>query len=209
MSSRGLASRELTRVAAHCAVADRCERSCRFIHQNGLSSLDGLGCKCPGIVCLNVSSNQLTSLAGVEGCSLLSTLLCADNRLESVHDISPLLSCSDLQTLDLRRNDLSDFDELVECLRQLPHLKCLYLEGNPLARQTHDYRKRLVSALPHLTYLDDRPVFDEERHRAETWWVQRYLVLNCLISVDSHYLANYQCNDVACRWAQQHGQMAV
>ena len=120
---------------------------------------------------MDVSHNQLTSLAGLEGCAGLATLLCSDNALASADALLPLATCTSLQSIDLRRNKLCDFEGVLRVLTSLPHLRCLYLEDNPLVSGTANYRRRLVAALRGLTYLDDRPVFKEERRRAQAWCI--------------------------------------
>jgi dynein assembly factor 1 len=62
--------------------------------------------------------------------------------------------------------------QVLDMLKQLPQLRCLYLKGNPLVGAVPQYRRALVAALPGLTYLDDRPVFALERRCAEAWWVE-------------------------------------
>lgn len=59
--------------------------------------------------------------------------------------------------------------QVLDTLKQLPELRCLYLKGNPVVSAIPQYRRTLVAALPGLTYLDDRPVFPIERRCAEAW----------------------------------------
>lgn len=51
----------------------------------------------------------------------------------------------------------------------MPHLALLYLQGNPCVRKIKNYRKLLIARIPTLKYLDDRPVFSEDRERAEVF----------------------------------------
>ena len=41
--------------------------------------------------------------------------------------------------------------------------------GNPVIRDIQNYRKTTIVRIKSLTYLDDRPVFDNERRIAEAW----------------------------------------
>ena len=48
-------------------------------------------------------------------------------------------------------------------------LSALYLRGNPAVSAIRSYRKTMIAALPTLSYLDDRPIFEVERLCAEAW----------------------------------------
>lgn len=51
----------------------------------------------------------------------------------------------------------------------LPIASVLYLHGNPILRNLKQYRRKMIVGLPSLTYLDERPVFAEERRVVEAW----------------------------------------
>lgn len=57
-------------------------------------------------------------------------------------------------------------ESAVESLEQLP-LRLLKLNGNPVVSTMQPYRKRLLSSMPTLTYLDESPTFEYERRAAE------------------------------------------
>ncbi len=71
--------------------------------------------------------------------------------------------------LDLSNNRLGDGEGVLNVLKELPHLAVLNLMGNPIVQKIPYYRKTMISTLLHLTYLDDRPVFPEERRTAMAW----------------------------------------
>ena len=58
-----------------------------------------------------------------------------------------------------------------EVLWKMPEIKVLYLKGNPCVRKIKSYRKWVTVALPELTYLDDRPVFKDDR-RCWEWFIK-------------------------------------
>ena len=65
--------------------------------------------------------------------------------------------------LDLTKNKCSDPAILPEILVNLPELRVLYLTNNEIVKNLENYRKRMVRDLLNLTFLDDRPVFPEDR----------------------------------------------
>ena len=79
-----------------------------------------------------------------------------------------ILECPSLQTLDIQSNTIED-DGIVDILAAMPDLRVVYLMGNPVVNKIRHYRKTIISRCLHLKYLDDRPVFDDERSRVMAW----------------------------------------
>ena len=80
-----------------------------------------------------------------------------------------LLECPSLECVELTDNCLKDPQCVAEVFAKMPNLKCLYLNGNDVVWNIPYYRKQLIVQLPMLTYLDTRPVFDEDRRNAEAF----------------------------------------
>jgi dynein assembly factor 1 len=59
-----------------------------------------------------------------------------------------------------------------EVLVKMPKLKVLYMQNNEVAKGKliPSYRKTVIAKLSTLTYLDDRPVFVEDRRGAEAYY---------------------------------------
>ena len=80
-----------------------------------------------------------------------------------------MLECPTIVALDLQNNLISDENALPEIFEKMPNLKVLYLQNNPVTKKIKNYRKTIIAAIPTLTYLDDRPVFKEDRRHAEAF----------------------------------------
>lgn len=141
--------------------------ACRYVQQNCLRSLDGLE-HLPNLNTLNVSSNSLSGLQELQACPELSTLVAERNHLSTAAGLQPLLQCTSLHTLDLQHNDIED-TAVVDVIVQMPQLRCLYLAGNPVVSKIPNYRKAMIARCAQLTYLDDRPVTEEERLWSQAW----------------------------------------
>lgn len=100
----------------------------------------------------------------------LRTLLLEGNALATADDVEHLRLVPSLTCVDLQGNRLADGEGVLRVLEALPQLAVLYLAGNPLAASMPHYRKIVIARLPRLAYLDDRPVFTDERGRCEAWW---------------------------------------
>ena len=79
----------------------------RYVQANMLYTLDGLEAQ-ENLDTLNISGNRLQKLENLAGCANLHTLLCSSNELETVEDVAHLTECTQLSTLDLQENKLSD-----------------------------------------------------------------------------------------------------
>lgn len=147
---------------------------CLYLQQNSISDLSGLAI-CTQLTTLNLASNMLTSLTSAvpwSNMQSLHTLNLASNQLKSVAELQGLLQCrQSLSCLDLSYNQLSatsdtDVQQLYDFLTAFPSLKILYLHHNPLCQTLPAYRKTLTAKLLHLTYLDERPVTDNDHRLA-------------------------------------------
>ena len=98
------------------------------------------------------------------------------NQLASGTDIEELAELTSIQTIDLQYNLIVDVG-IVDVLSSLKDLRVLYLVGNPVVKSIKNYRRILISRCKNLKYLDDRPVFDDERRRVEVW-MAAYIIDN-------------------------------
>ena len=51
----------------------------------------------------------------------------------------------------------------------LPNLRVLYIKNNPFVKKMKRYRKITTVKLKELRYLDDRPIFEEDRRFCEAF----------------------------------------
>lgn len=92
------------------------------------------------------------------------------NYLQSADDIRHVLQVPSITVLDIQKNKI-DQVEIVSILADMPNLKVLYLQGNDVVKKIPQYRKTIISKCKKLTYLDDRPIFEDERRRVQAWGI--------------------------------------
>ena len=105
----------------------------------------------PALTQLYLSHNGLTCVSGVAACTRLTTLDLTANQLSSLSGLEQLRA---LQDCWLGSNALSDWAEVERVLADKSLLTCLYLEGNPVAKDAAAYVSRVRQLLPQLTQLD-------------------------------------------------------
>ncbi|ORC88425.1 Leucine-rich repeat-containing protein ODA7 [Trypanosoma theileri] len=144
-----------------------------FVQNNTITSISSLAVL-GNLRVINLSHNYLTSLEGIaNACPLLETLQVSHNHIGSLDACSDLWGISEtLTSVDLSFNKIEiDEDHVgpVEFFTRLPKVSVIYFHGNPAIRGIKGYRRNMILQLPQLTYLDERPVFTEERRVVEAW----------------------------------------
>lgn len=139
-----------------------------YLHENCIHEIKGLE-TLTDLNTLNLCKNFVSRITGLEKCQNLQTLLIAHNHLQSKQDIEHVLSLPSLVTLDLQHNRLDDGPGVLEVISAMPDLRVLYLMGNPCVKGIRYYRKTVIAQCKELRYLDDRPVFEDERRRVKAW----------------------------------------
>jgi dynein assembly factor 1 len=46
---------------------------------------------------------------------------------------------------------------------KMPNIAVIYLQNNDFTKNISHYRKTLISKIPGLKYIDDKPVFEDEK----------------------------------------------
>ena len=143
---------------------------CLYIAKNCLRDLDRAA-RLVALTTLDVSDNQIVTLEGLRDHPSLSTLVAVNNKLREVSAIEALGSCVQLVTVDLSRNKLEDRAVVDFFLSPAmsDRIRLLKLQGNPVVSEVPSYRKTLVSGMTRLNYLDDSPVFPEDKRLAAAW----------------------------------------
>ncbi|XP_034472044.1 dynein assembly factor 1, axonemal homolog [Drosophila innubila] len=142
---------------------------CLFLQNNLIKRIDNLA-SCPELDTLNLSSNHIRKIENISSDILpvLNTLNISSNYLKDSESLAHLVQCKTLAVVDLSNNRIDDI-LVVKIFEQMPCLKVLVLQGNPVVSRLPQYRKTLILACKELTYLDSRPVFPRDRACAEAW----------------------------------------
>jgi len=117
---------------------------------------------------LNLGQNFIAKIENLSHMTHLQTLLLPQNKLALVENLEELTQLQSLSCLDIQKNDIDD-PAILDLLEKCPNLAVVYLQGNPCVKKIRFYRKTVIARLKGLKYLDDRPVFPEERLRAKAW----------------------------------------
>ncbi|GAQ88925.1 hypothetical protein KFL_004700070 [Klebsormidium nitens] len=144
------------------------ELRCLYVQQNCIERIDHLE-NLIELDTINISNNSVRVLENLSCLPKLQTLIASKNRFDSAEGIAHLKECPSISVLDLSENKLEDGQGVLDVLKAMPKLRCVYLKGNPMVSKLPNYRKALIASLPNLKYLDDRPVFDADRACAEAW----------------------------------------
>jgi dynein assembly factor 1 len=140
-------------------------------HENCIEKIEGLE-HSKELDSINLNRNFIKKVEGFEHNQNLTSINLGNNAIgpdgESYKAVAENLP--KLQTLDLQANKIEDGAELLKILQKIPDLRVFYGMGNPFVKSFRHYRKRFVAGLPSLRYLDDRPVFEDERKRCEAWF---------------------------------------
>jgi len=138
-----------------------------YLQENVIEKIENL----EALTCLdtlNLSQNFVSKIENMGHMKELKTLIISQNRLATAADVEHIATLPEVSCLDIQKNKIDDL-EIVNVLERMPKLAVLYLQGNPVVKKIKFYRKSLIAKLKALKYLDDKPVFEEERLRAEAW----------------------------------------
>lgn len=144
-----------------------------FLQENLIKDIEGLD-NLKELVVLNLNDNIIEKVSGLGNCPAIQTCYLKRNKLGrntagNLESLRGLLECPTITCLDISENYLTDPEILPEILQKMPNLACLYSQGNDFQKKISSYRKTIIAKMPNLKFVDDRPVFEDDRRRAEAW----------------------------------------
>lgn len=131
---------------------------------NSLTSADAIF-SCQQLVHVGLAYNHISTLVSTAAATDTTTKpgrQSSSSAAAGDGSTSSALNSSNIMCLDLSHNDVSDLTLILEQLQQLPKLRALQLQGNPVALLPH-YKSALLKQLPQLVYLDGQVRMQRER----------------------------------------------
>lgn len=107
---------------------------------------------------LNMWGMNLTDVSVLEK---MPNLEIASFSVNQISSLKPFEKCTSLTELFLRRNQISDFNEL-QHLAHLKNLKTIWLLDNPISSDPQ-YREKVMQILPDLIKLDEAEITEIEK----------------------------------------------
>lgn len=153
-----------------------------FVQENLIKKIEGLD-TLQDLAILNMNDNLLEFVEGLDKLPKLSTFYAKRNKfgrykvenengekvIDNIAALKGLLDCPSIACLDISENFLDDPAIVDEILVKMPNLGVLYSQGNDFQKKISSYRKMIIAKIPTLKFVDDRPVFPEDRRRAEAY----------------------------------------
>ena len=142
-----------------------------MLQENLIDRISGLDTLC-NLRQINLTDNMISKIEGLGNLPMLDTIQLKRNRIGrtgGLSDVLGLLECPTLTCVDLSDNYIDDEAVLPEVWMKMPKILVIYMQGNSCTKKIKNYRKTVISSIPDLRYLDDRPVFEDDRAFAEAW----------------------------------------
>eukprot|EP00826_Nyctotherus_ovalis_P064634 TRINITY_DN9486_c0_g1_i3.p1 TRINITY_DN9486_c0_g1~~TRINITY_DN9486_c0_g1_i3.p1 ORF type:complete len:406 (+),score=148.36 TRINITY_DN9486_c0_g1_i3:67-1284(+) len=143
---------------------------CLYLNENMISKIEGLEGLC-NLRILNLADNRLTKIEGLGDLTQLETLNVSKNNIgkNGLEDVEGVLMAPTINSLDVSKNDLTDGGIMENVFMKMPSIALINMMNNEAPKKIQSYRKKMIASLPTLKYLDDRPVFPDDRRCAEAF----------------------------------------
>lgn len=114
---------------------------------------------------LNIWGEDIEDISIISKMPNLEVLSLSSNKISSLF---PLSYCLNMREIYLRNNNIDSFEELYH-LKNLPKLKILWLEGNPICKDLF-YKEKVLNILPKLHNLDNKNIllYKNEKKRGQS-----------------------------------------
>jgi dynein assembly factor 1 len=145
---------------------------CLYLNENMISKIEGLE-GLSNLRILNLADNRLTKIEGLKDLTQLETFNVSKNNIgkQGLEDLKGILEAPTINSLDISKNDVNDPEILEEIFMKMPSIALINMTYNEAAKKIQSYRKKMIASLPTLKYLDDRPVFADDRRCAEAFMI--------------------------------------
>lgn len=139
------------------------ELRCLYLAKNLISAVEGLS-TLRNLSIIDLSNNRITHLSGLSECPNLQTINLSKNSFSTAESLQHLTECKAVENVDLTNCNIPADETIFDVLTSVQWVMNLALNGNELTKLPH-FRKKLITALPKLHYLD-RPIEELERLRS-------------------------------------------